>query len=144
MVAAKGPDLNYILIGRAGLCLRCCFGGTPPKRGACCSHCCFDVSPQQGACCSPRAICKQQLLCLLYRFSSLCVRHILVPVRCSLFDQHVSRRLPEHLPSELQFPLPLRPPRARCCVVGSGCTCLAFFYPLQLCAQMNACACGRG
>ena len=31
------------------------------------------------------------------------VRHILVSVRCSLFDQHVSRRLPEHLPSVLQF-----------------------------------------
>ena len=34
-------------------------------------------------------------------FSSLCLRHILVSVRCSLFDQHVSRRLPEHLPSVL-------------------------------------------
>ena len=31
----------------------------------------------------------------------MCVRHILVSVRCSLFDQHVSRRLPEHLPSVL-------------------------------------------
>ena len=31
------------------------------------------------------------------------VRHIIVSVRCSLFDQHVSRRLPEHLPSVLQF-----------------------------------------
>ena len=53
-------------------------------------------------CCSPRAIHKQQPLCLLDRFSSVCVRHILVSVRCSLFDQHVSRRLPEHLPSVLQ------------------------------------------
>ena len=61
------------------------------------------ASPQQGACCSPRAIHKQQPLCLLDRFSSVCVRHILVSVRCSLFDQHVSRRLPEHLPSVLQF-----------------------------------------
>jgi hypothetical protein len=40
---------------------------------------------------------------MLDRFSSVCVRHILVSVRCSLFDQHVSRRLPEHLPSVLQF-----------------------------------------
>ena len=55
-------------------------------------------------CCSPRAIHKQQPLCLLDRFSSVCVRHILVSVRCSLFDQHVSRRLPEHLPSVLQTP----------------------------------------
>ena len=35
-------------------------------------------------CCSPRAIHKQQLLCLLDCFSSLCHRHILVSVRCIL------------------------------------------------------------
>jgi hypothetical protein len=48
---------------------------------------------------------KQQRLCLLDRFSCVCVLHILVSVRCSLFDQHVSRRLPEQLPSVLQYPL---------------------------------------
>ena len=37
------------------------------------------------------------------RFSSLCVRHISgVCSLCPLFDQHISRRPPKHLPSVLQ------------------------------------------
>ena len=106
-------ELNYILHrrGTGYLCSRCCFGGTPPKRGACCS---------------PRAICKQQLLCLLDRFSSLCVRHISrVCSLCSLFDQHVARRLPEHLPSVLQTSRSgtganAKVPRCRCCSLGAA------------------------
>ena len=53
--------------------------------------------------------------------SSLCVRHTLLSSRvcslCSLFDQHVSRRLPEHLPSVLQAAGPSlvsRPVRSSC------------------------------
>ena len=53
-------------------------------------------------CCSPRAICKQQLLCLFLFF--VCSSHSSrVCSLCSLFDQHVSRRLLEHLPSELHY-----------------------------------------
>ena len=48
-------------------------------------------------------LCKQQLLCLLDRYYLLCVFVTFsCSVRCSLFDQHASRRLPEHLPSVLQ------------------------------------------